>query len=132
MDPGSGDRREIVYSGLPGNTVGMATMVDTSEASKQKSELWAADADAQSRTAEDLTTTELTTPVPGRNPQQNLGNDINYEDNDSPKSVAEQLMARLQIVSGGTNMKGSIEGDATVILYRDPNDGSRPGVLLEN
>ena len=37
MDPGSGDLREIVYSGLPGNTVGMATMVDMSEASKQKS-----------------------------------------------------------------------------------------------
>ena len=37
MDPGSGDPREIVYSGLPGNTVEMATMVDTSEASKQKS-----------------------------------------------------------------------------------------------
>ena len=39
MDPGSGDIREIVYSGLPGNTVGMATMVDMSEASKQKSEV---------------------------------------------------------------------------------------------
>ena len=38
MDPGSGDLGEIVYSGLPGNTVGMATMVDMSEASKQKSE----------------------------------------------------------------------------------------------
>ena len=37
MDPGSGDLGEIVYSGLPGNTVGMATMVDMSEASKQKS-----------------------------------------------------------------------------------------------
>ena len=37
MDPGSGDPGEIVYSGLPGNTVGMATMVDMSEASKQKS-----------------------------------------------------------------------------------------------
>ena len=41
MDPGSGDLGEIVYSGLPGNTVGMATMVDMSEASKQKSGLWA-------------------------------------------------------------------------------------------
>ena len=41
MDPGSGDPGEIVYPGLPGNTVGMATMVDMSEASKQKSELWA-------------------------------------------------------------------------------------------
>ena len=79
MDPGSGDLGEIVYSGLPGNTVGMATMVDMSEASKQKSELWAADADAQSRTAEDLTITELTTPVRGRNAQQNLGNDIHNE-----------------------------------------------------
>ena len=39
MDPGSGDPGEIVYSGLPGNTVGMATMVDMSEASKPKSEL---------------------------------------------------------------------------------------------
>ena len=38
MDPGSGDQGEIVYSGLPGNTFGMATMVDMSEASKQKSE----------------------------------------------------------------------------------------------
>ena len=37
MDPGSGDLGEIVYSGLPGNTVGMATMVDMSEASKPKS-----------------------------------------------------------------------------------------------
>ena len=37
MDPGSGDLGEIVYSGLPGNTVGMATMGDMSEASKQKS-----------------------------------------------------------------------------------------------
>ena len=37
MDPGSGDLGEMVYSGLPGNTVGMATMVDMSEASKQKS-----------------------------------------------------------------------------------------------
>ena len=37
MDPGSGDPGETVYSGLPGNTVGMATMVDMSEASKQKS-----------------------------------------------------------------------------------------------
>ena len=37
MDPGSGDQGEIVYSGLPGDTVGMATMVDISEASKQKS-----------------------------------------------------------------------------------------------
>ena len=37
MDPGSGDLGEIDYSGLPGNTVGMATMVDMSEASKQKS-----------------------------------------------------------------------------------------------
>ena len=37
MDPGSGDLGEIIYSGLPGNTVGMATMVDMSEASKQKS-----------------------------------------------------------------------------------------------
>ena len=41
MDPGSGDLGETVYSGLPGNTVGMATMVDMSEASKQKSRLWA-------------------------------------------------------------------------------------------
>ena len=41
MDPGSGDLGEIVYSGLPGNTVGMATMVDMSEASKPKSGLWA-------------------------------------------------------------------------------------------
>ena len=73
MDPGSGDLGEIVYSGLPGNTVGMATMVDMSEASKPKSELWAADADAQSRTAEDLTITELTTPVPGRTAQQTSG-----------------------------------------------------------
>ena len=47
MDPGSGGLGEIDYSELSGNTVGMATMVDTSEASKQKSELWAADADAQ-------------------------------------------------------------------------------------
>ena len=39
MDPGSGDLGEIVYSGLPGNTVGMATIVDMSEASKQKSVL---------------------------------------------------------------------------------------------
>ena len=38
MDPGSGGLGEIDYPGLPGNTVGMATMVDTSEASKQKSE----------------------------------------------------------------------------------------------
>ena len=38
MDPGSGDLEETGYSGLPGNTVGMATMVDTSEASKQKSD----------------------------------------------------------------------------------------------
>ena len=38
MDPGSGDPGEKVYSGLPGNTVGMATMVDMSEASKQKSD----------------------------------------------------------------------------------------------
>ena len=37
MDPGSGDLGETGYSGLPGNTVGMATMVDTSEASKPKS-----------------------------------------------------------------------------------------------
>ena len=37
MDPGSGDQREIDYSGLPGKTVGMATMVDMSEASKPKS-----------------------------------------------------------------------------------------------
>ena len=37
MDPGSGDLGETGYSGLPDNTVGMATMVDTSEASKQKS-----------------------------------------------------------------------------------------------
>ena len=44
------------------------------------------DADAQSR--EDLTITELTTPAPGRNAQQNLGNEIRNEDNDSPKSVA--------------------------------------------
>ena len=36
MDPGSGDLGERVYSGLPGNTVGMATMVDMSDASKQK------------------------------------------------------------------------------------------------
>ena len=41
MDPGSGDLGEIVYSGLPGNTVGMATMVDMSEASKPNSGLWA-------------------------------------------------------------------------------------------
>ena len=41
MDPGSGDLGEIVYSGLPGNTVGMATIVDMSEASKQESGLWA-------------------------------------------------------------------------------------------
>ena len=92
-------------------------MVDMSEASKQKSELWAADADAQSRTAEDLTITELTTPVPGRTAQQNLGNDIHNEDNDSPNSVAAaaltpvQMMARVQITSGGINMKASIEGD---------------------
>ena len=72
MDPGSGDPGEIVYSGLPGNTVGMATMVDMSETSKQKCELWAADVDAQSRTAEDLTITELTTPVPGRNAHRYL------------------------------------------------------------
>ena len=38
MDPGSGDLGEIDYSGLPGNTVGMATMVDMGEVSKQKSE----------------------------------------------------------------------------------------------
>ena len=87
MDPGSGDLGEIDYSGLPGNTVGMATMVDMSEASKQKSELWAADADAQSRTAEDLTTTELTTPVPERNAQQNLGNDIHTDFQLSPTQV---------------------------------------------
>ena len=37
MDPGSGGLGEIDYPGLPGNTVGMATMVDMSEASKQKS-----------------------------------------------------------------------------------------------
>ena len=87
MDPGSGDPGEIVYSGLPGNTVGMATMVDMSEASKQKSELWAADADARSRTAEDLTITELTTPVPGRNAQQNLGNDIHTDFQLGPTQV---------------------------------------------
>ena len=51
--------------GLPGNTFGVATMVDMDEASKPKSELWATNADAHSRTAEDLTTTGLTTPVPG-------------------------------------------------------------------
>ena len=39
MDPGSGDLGDTGYSGLPGNTVGMATMVDMSEASKQKSEI---------------------------------------------------------------------------------------------
>ena len=38
MDPGSGDLGETVYSGLPGNTVGMATMVDMGEVSKPKSE----------------------------------------------------------------------------------------------
>ena len=37
MDPGSGDLGETVYSGIPGKTVGMATMVDMSEASKPKS-----------------------------------------------------------------------------------------------
>ena len=36
MDPGSRDLGETVYSGLPGKTVGMATMVDMSEASKPK------------------------------------------------------------------------------------------------
>ena len=87
MDPGSGDLGEIVYSGLPGNTVGMATMVDMSEVSKQKGESWAADVDAQSRTAEDLTITELTTPVPGRNAQQNLGNDIHTDFQLSPTQV---------------------------------------------
>ena len=129
MDPGSGDLGEIVYSGLPGNTVGMATMVDMSEASKQKSELWA-HADAQSRSAEDLTNTDntglmtgLTTPVHGRN----VGNDIHNEDQESPQSVAAaalspvQMMARLQISSAGINMKGAIEGDTgpTITVTND-------------
>ena len=96
-------------------------MMAMDEASKPKSELWAANADAQSRTAEDLTITELTTPVPGRTAQQNLGNDIHNEDNDSPNSVAAaaltpvQMMERVQIMSGGINMKGSIEG----VLVKD-------------
>ena len=37
MDPGSGDMGGIDYSGLPGNTFGVATMVDMDEASKPKS-----------------------------------------------------------------------------------------------
>ena len=127
MDPGSGDMGGIDYSGLPGNTFGVATMVDMDEASKPKSELWAANADAQSRTAEDLTTTGLTTPVPGRNAQQNLGNDIHNEDQESPQSVAAaalspvQMMARLQISSAGINMKGAIEGDTgpTITVTND-------------
>ena len=41
MDPGSGDMGGIDYSGLPGNTFGVATMVDMDEASKPKSGLWA-------------------------------------------------------------------------------------------
>ena len=45
------------------------------------------DADAQSRTAEDLTITELTTPVPGRNAQQNLGNDIHTDFQLGPTQV---------------------------------------------
>ena len=49
MDPGSGDLGEIVYSGLPGNTVGMATMVDMIEASKQKSGLWAQNASSDKK-----------------------------------------------------------------------------------
>ena len=71
-----------------GNTFAVATMAGKDEASKQKSELWAADADAQSRrTAEDLTITELTTPVPGRNAQQNLGNDIHTDFQLGPTQV---------------------------------------------
>ena len=88
MEPGSEGKN---YPESLGNTFAVATMAGKDEASKQKSELWA-HADAQSRSAEDLTNTDntglmtgLTTPVHGRN----VGNDIHNEDQVSPQSVAD-------------------------------------------
>jgi hypothetical protein len=118
MEPGSEGKN---YPESLGNTFAVATMAGKDEASKQKSELWA-HADAQSRSAEDLTNTDntglmtgLTTPVHGRN----VGNDIHNEDQVSPQSVADadadlslaQQMALLQLASTGIHIKGAIPGD---------------------